>query len=171
MFLSSHLAFHALGLGAGVCSPVRGLVRTREHYYARLNNADLPRRNDLDRRGRHSQEEFVAFPRYFLETKERLRVLLLHLQQAPWQICSERPVVKIEALEALYYVTMVEPIERSRFIAMTGLGERTGLRILASLLDFGVLAAGSPRGPVALALPLSALAFLHANLWPEVEID
>jgi Fic family protein len=184
--LHSHLVFHALGLANGLWSPMRGLARTHEEYYARLSNADLPRRNDLDGRGPLSQEELVAFVRYFLDVcldqvryirgrlafealKDRLRLLLLHLRETPWQIGSERSVVKVEALEALHYVAMTGPVERSRFVAMTGLGERTGRRVLASLLDYGVLTADSPRGPVAFALPLASLGFLFPNLWPEAE--
>lgn len=186
--LHSHLVLHALGLTQGLWSPMRGLARTQEQYYARLNNADLPRRNDLDGRGPLSQEELVAFARYFLEVcldqvrfmrqrldlaslKERLRGLLLHLQGKPWQIGSEKSVIKVEALEALHYVAMAGPVERSRFIAMTGLGERTGRRVMASLLDYGVLAAESSRSPVAFAVPLSSLRFLFPNLWAEAEVD
>lgn len=186
--LHTHLVFHSMGLSQGLWSPMRGLARTREQYYARLNNADLPRRNDLDGRGPLSQEELVAFVRYFLDIcldqvrfmrerlnfetlKERLRAMLLHLQQAPWQVGSEKSAIKAEALEALHYVAMAGPIERSRFIAMTGLGERTGRRVLASLLDYGVLSAESPRGPVAFALPLASLAYLFPNLWPEAETE
>lgn len=54
---------------------------------------------------------------------------------------------------------------------MTGLGERTGRRVLASLLDHGVLTAESHRGPVAFAAPMKSLRFLFPNLWPEVETD
>lgn len=186
--LHSHLVFHSMGLCTGLWSPMRGLARTHEQYYARLNNADLPRRNDLDGRGQLSQEELVAFASYFLDVcldqvrfmrerlgfetlKDRLRALLVHLQQTPWQIGSEKSVVKIEALEALHYVAMIGPIERSRFVAMMGIGERTGRRVLTSLLDYGVLAAESPRGPVAFALPLPSLGYLFPNLWPEVETE
>jgi Fic family protein len=186
--LHSHLVFHAVGLCTGLWSPMRGLARTQESYYARLNNADLPRRNDLDGRGALSQEELVAFASYFLDVcldqvkfirqrldfealKERLRALLVHLQQTTWQIGTERSAVKLEALEALHYVAMVGPIERSRFVAMTGLGERTGRRVLASLLDYGLLSAGSPKSAVAFALPLSSLGYLFPNLWPEIETD
>jgi Fic family protein len=186
--LHSHLVFHSMGLSKGLWSPMRGLARTHEQYYARLNNADLPRRNDLDGRGPLSQEELVAFARYFVDIcldqvrfmrerlsfetlKERLRVLLQHLQQAPWQIGSEKSVVKIEALEALHYVAMAGPIERSRFVAMTGLGERTGRRVLTSLLDYGVLSAESPRGPISFTLPLASLGYLFPNLWPEAETE
>lgn len=54
---------------------------------------------------------------------------------------------------------------------MTGLGERTGRRLLASLLDYGVLAAESPRAPVGFALPLQSLRFLFPGLWPEAEVE
>jgi Fic family protein len=186
--LHSHLVLHAMGLCSGLWSPMRGLARTHEVYYAKLSSADLPRRNDLDGRGQLSQEGLVAFASYFLDVcldqvkfmrerlgletlKERFRALLLHLQHTPWQIGSEKSVVKLEALEALHYVAMVGPIERSRFVAMTGLGERTGRRVLASLLDYGLLTAGSPKGPLAVALPLKSLRHLFPNLWPEVETD
>lgn len=186
--LHSHLVFHSLGLCMGLWSPMRGLARTHELYYARLSNADLPRRNDLDGRGQLSQEELVAFARYFLDVcldqvrfmrerlgfdsvRDRLAGLLMHLQRTPWQIGSEKSVVKIEALEALHYVAMVGPIERPRFVAMTGLGERTGRRVMASLLDYGMLSAQSPRGPISFALPLSSLGHVFPNLWPEVDSE
>ena len=103
--------------------------------------------------------------------RDRLKSLLLHLQQQPWKIGSEKSVVKIDALEAMHYVAMAGPLERSRFVAMTGLGERTGRRVLASLLDFGVLTAESSRSPVAFGVPLGSLRFMFPNLWPEAEVD
>jgi Fic family protein len=186
--LHTHLVLHAMGLTQGLWSPMRGLARTQEQYYARLNNADLPRRNDLDGRGPLSQEELVAFASYFLgvcldqvrfmrgrldlaSLRDRLKSLLLHLQLQPWEIGSEKSVVKIDALEALHYVAMAGPIERSRFVAMTGLGDRTGRRVLTSLLDFGVLTEESSRSPVAFGVPLASLRFLFPNLWPEAEVD
>lgn len=186
--LHTHLVLHSMGLTHGLWSPMRGLARTQEQYYARLSNADQPRRNDLDGRGPLSQEELVAFARYFLDVcldqvrfmrerlrltalKERLLALLTHLQQTPWRIGSEGSTVKVEALEALHYVAIAGPLERSRFVAMTGLGDRTGRRVLASLLDYGVLTAKSPRASVEFALPLSSLKYLFPSLWPEAEAD
>ena len=186
--LHTHLVLHAMGLTQGLWSPMRGLARAQDRYYARLSNADLPRRNDLDGRGSLSQEELVAFASYFLEIcldqvrfmrerldlaslRDRLKSLLLHLQEQPWKIGSEKSVVKIDALEALHYVAMTGPVERSRFVAMTGLGERTGRRVLASLLDFGVLTGDSSRSPVTFGVPLSSLRFLFPSLWPEAEVD
>ncbi len=186
--LHTHLVLHAMGLTQGLWSPMRGLARTREQYYARLNDADLARRNDLDGRGPLSQEELVAFARYFLEVcldqvqfmrdrldlqtlKERLKVLLVSLQASSWDIGSEKSVIKIEALEPLHYVAMTGALDRSRFISMIGVEERTARRILASLLDYGILKAETPRAPVEFAIPLKSLRFLFPNLWPEVETD
>jgi hypothetical protein len=167
---------------------MRGLARTQEDYYARLNNADKPRRNDLDGRGALSQEELVKFAEYFLvicldqvkfmqqqldlvTLKDRLKSLLNYLQENPWQLGSEKSIIKTDALEALHYTAMAGPVERARFIAMTGLGDRTGRRVLASLLDYGVLSAESTRAPVSFTVPLSSLRFLFPRLWPEAEVD
>lgn len=184
--LHSHLVLHAMGLTNETWSPMRGLARTREDYYARLSNADLPRRNDLDGRGKLSQEELVAFAKYFLETcldqvtfmrgqvdfeslRLRLKDLLLSLQENSWHIGSEKSVVKLEALEPLHYAAISGPMDRSRFVSMTGLGERTGRRVLTSLLDYGVLQSASPRAPVTFSVPLKSLRFLFPRLWPEAE--
>ena len=186
--LHTHLVLHAMGLTQGLWSPMRGLARTQEQYYAKLHNADASRRNDLDGRGPLSQEELVAFACYFLDVcldqvrfmrerldlatlKDRLISMLLFLQARPWSIGSEKSVVKVDALEALHYIAMTGPTERSSFVKMTGLGDRTGRRVLASLLDYGVLTATSPRSPVSFGLPLSALRFLFPGLWPEAEVD
>lgn len=186
--LHTHLVLHAMGLTQGLWSPMRGLARTREQYYARLNNADLARRNDLDGRGPFSQEELVAFARYFLEVcldqvhfmrgrldiqtlKDRLKALLLSLQASPWEIGSEKSVIKIEALEPLHYIAMTGPLDRSRFISMIGLEERTSRRILASLLDYGILKSDTPRAPVEFSMPTRSLRYLFPNLWPEAESD
>lgn len=186
--LHTHLVLDAMGLTHGLWSPMRGLARAQERYFARLNNADLPRRNDLDGRGPLSQEELVEFARYFLELcldqvrfmsqrldlaslKDRIKALLVDLEGKPWQIGSEKSTVKPEALEALHYIAMAGPIKRSRFVAMTGLGERSGRRLMASLLDFGVLSAHTHRAPLTFAVPLQSLRFLFPNLWPEAEVD
>jgi Fic family protein len=186
--LHTHLTLGALGVRHGLWSPLRGMARSHEAYYARLNNADLPRRNDLDGRGALSQEELVAFASWLLEIcvdqarfmrellalgslKARLRELLLSLGDQPWSMGSETSVVKIEALEALHYTALFGPLERSRFMAMTGLPTRTARRVLSSLLDYGILEANTTRAPVTFAVPLKSLHFVFPRLWPEAEAD
>lgn len=184
--LQTHLVLAGLGLTHGLWSPLRGIARDREQYYARLNNADLPRRNDLDGRGALSEEELVKFAAWLLDVcldqarfigglleleglRERIRELLGHLAAQPWKFGSETSSVKLEALEALHYVAITGPVERGRFMAMTGLPPRAARRALASLLDFGVLTAPSPRSAVSFAVPHRSLRFLFPRLWPEAE--
>jgi Fic family protein len=186
--LHSHLVFYALGLTQGLWSPMRGLALRQEDYYARLNNADFARRHDYDGRGPLSQEDLVAFAGFFLETcldqaqfmagklelgslRDRIADLLTWLGAHPWQMGSEKSVIKADALEAVHYVAMAGPVERARFMAMTGLPERTARRVLASLLDWGLLTSPSTRAPVSFAVPLVSLRFLFPRLWPEAEAD
>lgn len=187
--LHSNAVLDAMKLTHGLWSPMRGFARTQDDYYARLNNADLPRRNDLDGRGPLSQEELVRFIQYFFEIsldqvrfmrdrldlislKERLADLLKDLESKPWQVSSsEKSLIKPEALEPLHYVAIAGPIERSRFIGMLGLEERTGRRVMASLIDYGVLATESTRAPVSFAVPMRSLKFLFPSLWPEAEVE
>jgi Fic family protein len=186
--LHTHLVLGALGLTHGLWSPLRGMARNQEAYSARLNNADLPRRNDQDGRGALSQEELVAFASWLLgvcldqarfmrdllslsSLKARLQELLLSLGARPWPIGTEQSVIKPEALEALHYTALFGPIERARFMAMTGLPARTARRVLTSLLDYGILEAKSSRAPVTFAVPLKSLRYVFPRLWPEAEAD
>lgn len=186
--LHTHLALVSLGLTRGLWSPLRGMARDHAGYYARLNNADLPRRNSLDGRGALSEEELVRFADWFLDLcldqvgfmqsmlslddlKGRIADLLRWQAANPWALGVERSTVKMEALEALHYTAIAGPLDRARFMAMTGLPERTSRRVLASLLDFGVLASDGPRSAVRFAVPLRSLRFLFPRLWPEAEVE
>lgn len=55
-------------------------------------------------------------------------------------------MVRPEAMPALHYVALTGAEERSTFLAMTGLPQRTARRVLASLIDYGVLRSGNPLG-------------------------
>lgn len=161
-----------------------GLARQHERYYVLLNNADLPRRNDLDGRGPLSQEGLVALADFFLEVcldqarfigtmlqlrslRERIADLLIYLAVRPWSFGSEKSTIRMDALEALHYTAITGPVERARFMAMTGLEARTARRVVASLLDYGVLISSSSRAPVAFAVPLASRRLLFPRLWPE----
>mgnify|MGYP001296597721 FL=1 len=93
------------------------------------------------------------------------------MEANPWKLGSEMSVVKIEALEALHYVSLVGRLERAKFLSMTGLSERTARRVLSSLIDFGLLRSESSRAPVEFRVPMGALRFLFPRLWPEAEQD
>lgn len=62
--LQSHCALWKLS--EGLWSPSRGFARTAEAYYAALQNADSPRRGDLDGRGNLSALGLLEWVTYFL---------------------------------------------------------------------------------------------------------
>jgi len=178
--LHSHSVLHAMNLTHGLWSPMRGLARNRDRYYGLLHNADLPRRNDLDGRGALSQEHLVEFASFFLETcldqVQFMRSMLRLDEMRPrldalltFEAAHGHEYLNPEAGDALHYTFLNGPLERSRFIAMLGIPERSGRRILTALLDYGLLGSNSPKGPVSLVLPFRALRFLFPALWPEAE--
>lgn len=101
--------------------------------------------------------------------RERLADLLRHLAAKPWPIGSERSVIKPEVLPALHYVAITGVMERSRFLSTTGLPMRTARRVLASLLDYGLLQSETRLGPVSFGIPFKSLRWLFPRLWPEAE--
>ncbi len=185
--LHTHLVLTAFGLTHGLWSPLRGVARDRDRYFAELGLAPPERTDPLADASLPSRAELEAFASWWIDMctgearfmrellepeglKSRLNDLLLWLTAHPWVIGSEKSVVKREALEALHYTALSGPVERSRFLAMLGLQHRTARRVLTSLIDFGVLSAESSRSSVSFDVPLASLRFLFPRLWPEAEV-
>lgn len=178
--LHTHVALHAMGLTNGMWSPMRGLARTHQEYYAHLHNADTLRQGDYDGRGALSQSGLIAWVKYFLSVcidqvtfmekmlnlqdfKDRLETLL---------IVEEKKGVsglKMAALLPLHYIAITGAIERREFKAMSGLADRSAERLLKALLDYKLLLSDTPRGKVYMGVPLNSLQFLFPKLWPEAE--
>jgi len=185
--LHSHLALRAADLTHGLWSPLRGLAREHEQYYARLAAADLTRRNDLDGRGNLSQEGLVQFARFFLDccidqvrfmvrmtefdgVANRLVDLLQYLDANPWMIGSEKSVIRPESSAlAMEFVATRRAVTRAEFNQMLGVSDVLARRITRSLLDVGLLVSPSHRGELSFGLPLKSLRFLFPRLWPEVD--
>jgi Fic family protein len=185
--LHSHLALRAADLTHDLWSPLRGLAREHEQYYARLSEADQTRRNDLDGRGNLSQEGLVRFAQFFLDCcldqasfmigmtefdgiADRLLDLLRYLDANPWTIGSEKSVIKPEASAlAMEFVALRRAVTRAEFTQMLGVSDVLARRITRSLLDFGLLTSPSHRGDLSFGLPLKSLRFLFPRLWPEVD--
>jgi Fic family protein len=187
--LHSHLALRAADLTHGLWSPLRGMARHHEQYYAALGGADLSRRNDLDGRGTLSQEGLVQFAEFFLDccldqvdfmvrmsefhgVSARMLDLLRYLDSNPWTIGSEKSVIKpgTTAL-AMEFAMLRRTLTRAEFAQMLGVSDVLARRIVRSLLDFGLLTSPSHRGDLSFALPLKSLRFLFPRLWPEVDQD
>ncbi|WP_414440925.1 Fic family protein [Burkholderia sp. 22PA0106] len=187
--LHSHLALNAAGLTRGLWSPLRGFARSHEAYYTRLADADMTRRNDLDGRGNLSQEGLIRFVDYFLDCcldqvdfmlkmidaggfAQRLKDLLQYLEANPWQIGSEKSVIRAaQAALPLEFIALQRPLPRADFARMLGEGETTGRRVIRSLLDFGILKSTSHRDDLSFDLPLQSLRFVFPRLWPEVDTE
>jgi len=187
--LHAHLAMRAVQVTHGLWSPLRGLAREHQQYYARLSEADQRRRNDLDGRGHLSQEGLVRFAQFFIDCcldqvsfmrgvteckgiANRMRDLLQHLESHPWKIGSEKSLIKPEASAvAMTFVMLRHSVTRREFRQLLGLSDPLAHRVTRSLLDFGLLASPSHRGDLSFGLPLASLRFLFPRLWPEVDQD
>lgn len=183
MRLHTHAVLSALGYTNGLWSPLRGFARSVDQYYARLADADSPRRGDLDGRGNLSEQALVDWINYVLDVcldqvgfmggllniaaMERRIAACLTFEQE-----SLRSGVRIESLRPLHYLFLTGgELERGEFKTMTGLGERTAVTALSALVRRGLLVSDTPQGKVRFGLPLRALRFYFPALWPEAEAD
>ncbi|MET0963559.1 MAG: Fic family protein [Noviherbaspirillum sp.] len=173
--LQSHCALWTLS--DGLWSPSRSLARNVEGYYARLINADAPRRGDLDGRGNLSTAGLLEWVDYFLDIcagqvsfisrmleldgmKRRIEALVTFR-------AAHDKAVRPEAILPLYHLFAAGPLTRREFTQMSGLGERTARTLVSRLLQAGLLESDSAAGPVRWGLPLDALQFLFPGLYPE----
>ncbi len=183
MRLHTHAVLAALGYTNGLWSPLRGFARSVDQYYARLADADSPRRGDLDGRGNLSEQGLVAWIDYVLDVcLDQVKFMdgLLDISAMERRIAacltfeeqSQRSGVRREALRPLHYLFLTGgELERGEFKTMTGLGDRTAVSALSALIRRGLLKSDTPQGKVRFALPLHALRFYFPSLWPEAEAD
>lgn len=175
--LQTHCAL--LPISGGLWSVNRGLARQRERYYELLDGADSPRQGDLDGRGNLSQKMLWEWCRYFVglcedqvnfmgsmldlpQLKDRLRAYVM-VEGVTKGITEYRE----EAVLPLQTVAVSGAMARGDFIRMTGLGERTGRKVVSRFLSDGLLKSEGHRGELSIAFPMSALSILLPNLYPE----
>lgn len=173
--LQSHCALWPLS--DGMWSPGRGLARSRDDYYARLHNADQPRRGDLDGRGNLTTTGLIEWVEFFLDICEdqvSFMGKMLELDGMKRRIealitfrAIHDKAIRPEAILPLHHVFAAGPVTRREFSQMTGLGERTARSLMSRLLHTGLLVSDSAAGPVRFGLPLDSLQFLFPELYPE----
>jgi Fic family protein len=183
MRLHTHVVLAALGYTGGLWSPLRGFARSVDRYYALLAAADEPRRGDLDGRGNLSEAALVDWVNYTLDIcldqvafmRATLNLATLEQRIAACLTFEEKTLksgVRLEALRPLHYLLLTgTDLERGEFKRMTGLGERTAVKLLSALLARGLLHTESPQGKLRFGVPLHALRFYFPALWPEAEAD
>lgn len=174
--LATHAALYRDFTG-GLWSVCRGLARTQQNYYARLEDADEPRRGDLDGRGNLTEEGLWNFCHYFLTVcrdqagfmrtmlgfdgiRSRIRALVVFRSETD-------KLVRREAELPLHYLFTSGPLTRAEFKQMTGLGDKVAQMLLSRLLKTGLVESDTPLGPVRFGLPLDALQFYFPDLYPE----
>jgi Fic family protein len=174
--LMSHaMLLEALDTG-GVWSIARGLARNVRSYKSHLATCDLQRRNDLDGRGHLSEEGLAAFTRFFLETcldqvefmeelvqpkRLRDRILLWSEEEVP---ADTLPPKAGRILEAILYRG---ELPRGEVPELLGTSERHARRIVAALVERGVIVSTSTRAPLRLAFPAKLASRWMPGLFPE----
>ncbi len=176
----SRLMSHAMAWSAdvaahGLWSISRGLARglaSRTEYKQMMDVADTPRENDLDGRGNLSERALVEFVSWFLrvavdqlEFMSRLFDLDTLAGRLRDLVAHERRL-KSEAAPLLEQTLVRGEIERGEASRITGLPERSARRVLTDLVDLGLLASETPKGPVSLRFPAHSLEVLFPRLYP-----
>jgi Fic family protein len=174
--LWSHaILLETLDTGA-IWSVARGLARHVADYKSHLAACDRPRRNDLDGRGSLSEESLAEFTRFFLTTcLDQVRFMedlvqpdALRTRILAWADEEARlgrlPARGGAVLAALLYRG---ELPRAEVPAIVGAGERQARRIVAPLIEAGVVTSPTPRAPLSLAFPATLAARWLPGLFPE----
>ena len=173
--MSHSMLLEVLDTG-GIWSIARGLARNVRSYKSHLAQCDLPRRNDLDGRGNLSEEGLVSFTRFFLETSldqvkfmeklvqpDRLRDrILLWVEEEIRADALPQKAGRI--LEAILYRG---ELPRGDVPELLGASDRHSRRVVAALIERGVVVSESTRAPLRLAFPAKLASRWMPGLFPE----
>jgi Fic family protein len=177
----SRLMSHAMGYLAGIdahglWSISRGLARglkSRSEYKTMMDRADAPREGDLDGRGNLSREALIEFTQWFLEVAlDQVKFMsglfeMSALARRLKSFVDRSETLKPESAALLEAGLLRGEIERGAAPGITGLPERSARRVLNDTVTAGLLASATPKGPVSLRFPETALEVLFPRLFPE----
>jgi Fic family protein len=159
-----------------IWSVARGLARNVGVYKEHLMRCDEPRRNDVDGRGALSEEALAEFTRFFLETcldqvrfmEDLMQPNALRDRILVWaeeQIRGNAlPKKSGQLLEALLFRG---ELPRAALGTTLGTSDRHARRVVAALVDRGVLTSASPRAPLVLTFPAALAARWLPGLFPD----
>ncbi len=175
--LMSHAMAHMAGIGAhGLWSISRGLARglsSRGEYKLKMDDADSPRRGDLDGRGNLSQSALAEYVLWFLRVAlDQVQFMsglfdLKTLSRRLRNFVELNEALKPEASRLLEEALIRGEFERGEIARITGLPERSARRVLSDVVNTGLLASDTPKGAVSLRFPVDALDVLFPKLFPE----
>jgi Fic family protein len=174
--LMSHAMALKAGIGAhGLWSVSRGLARgldSRSDYRRMMDHADAPRQGDLDGRGNLSQQALTEFTEWFLKVcLDQVTFMsgLFELDNLARRLrvyVDRSDNLKPDAAKLLEEALVRGRFDRGAVSRITGLPERTARRVLNDVIQEGLLASSSPKGPVSLRFPAAALDVLFPRLYP-----
>lgn len=174
--LMSHAILRETLDTGSIWSVSRGLARSAEEYKEKLANCDLPRRNDLDGRGKPSEEALVDFTKYFLQTcLDQVQFMQslaqpdrLHDRILKWTAneteAARLPEKSVKVMEALLYRG---ELPRGEVPGLLGVTDRQARRVVAALMDREVITSKTTRTPLRLAFPASLAHEWMPGLFPE----
>ncbi|KDA04190.1 Fic family protein [Hyphomonas oceanitis] len=175
--LMSHAMAAKAEIGAhGLWSISRGLARgleSRTDYKRMMDYADNPRQGDLDGRGNLSLRALTEYTAWFLKVcLDQIKFMaelfdLDNLSGRLRRLVERSETLKPEAAFLLEEALIRGEFERGTAPRITGLPERTARRVLGDVVNAGLLASDTPKGPVSLRFPTDALELLFPRLYPE----
>ena len=155
--LMSHAMALKAGIGAhGLWSVSRGLARgldSRSDYRRMMDHADAPRQGDLDGRGNLSQQALTAFTEWFLKVcLDQVTFMsgLFELDNLARRLrvyVDRSDHLKPDAAKLLEEALVRGQFDRGEASRITGLPERTARRVLNDVIQEGLQASSSPKGP------------------------
>lgn len=173
--ISHAMAWHADIASHGLWSISRGLARglaSRGEYKQMMDLADTPRESDLDGRGNLSQRALIDFVTWFLRVaidQVTFMSSLFDLDTLASRLrewVAQEGRLKPESARLLEETLMRGEVDRGEAARITGLPERSARRVLTDLAGAGLLASGTPKGPVSLRFPAETLEILFPRLYP-----
>jgi Fic family protein len=136
-----------------------------------MDYGDTPRQNDLDGRGNLSLRSLREFTLWFL----RVCLDQVNFMSGLFEInalakrfnsyVAQKETLKPESSRLLEEALVRGEFERGEISRITGLPERTARRVLNDVMQEGLLASTTPKGPVSLRFPSDALETLFPRLY------
>ena len=160
----------------GIWSIARGLARNVEEYKQHLANCDQTRRNDLDGRGHLSEEALAEFTRFFLKAcldqvrfmEDLVQPEKLHTRINLWAEEEVRLGSLHEKAGPLLEVILYRgELPRGQVAERIGTSERTANRVVAGLVNHGVITSQSPKAPLQIRFPAKLASRWMPTLFPE----
>lgn len=160
--------------GHGLWTMSRGLARNREEYMSALAMADNSRQGDLDGRGNLSLKGLNYFCEFFLRIAlDQIKFItsILELDNLMYRIDGfvqylvSANKAKPEAAILLKTILLRGEVTRGEVARITGMAERTARNLTRTLLDMDLIVSETPKGPLRLGFPVSAVSFYFPALY------